>query len=213
MAGMNYVCLYISYLESLAPFTNEEIGRIVKAMLTYASAGELPQFEGNERFIWPTLKAQIDRDEAVYQDRCEKNRVNGAKGGRPPKNRTVIPETERFLEKPKKAKEKEKEKEREKEKEKDSITAGKPPTRHKYGRYENVLLSDDDLEKLKAEFPEWEDRVDRLSEYMESTGKKYKNHLATIRSWARKDSTPLKPDRVKSKNALDMTKTDLDGLF
>ena len=27
------------------------------------------------------------------------------------------------------------------------------PTRHKYGEYKNVLLSDEELEKLKAEFP------------------------------------------------------------
>lgn len=126
MAGMNYVCLYISYLESLAPFSDDEIGRMVKAMLTYAETGEVPQFDGNERFIWPTLKAQIDRDEAAYQERCEKNRANGAKGGRPPKNQSVIPETEWFFEKTKKAKEKEK------EKEKESIEADKPPTRHRF---------------------------------------------------------------------------------
>ena len=61
-------------------------------------------------------------------------------------------------------------------------------TRHKYGLYTNVLLSDEDMEKLKAEFPtDWQERIDRLSEYIASTGKSYKNHLATIRSWARKD--------------------------
>ena len=61
--------------------------------------------------------------------------------------------------------------------------------KHKYGMYKNVLLSDPDLEKLKNEFPDdWEFRIERLSEYMESTGKKYKNHLATIRVWARKES-------------------------
>lgn len=59
--------------------------------------------------------------------------------------------------------------------------------RHKYGQYKNVLLSDEDMEKLKNEFPDYEVRIERLSEYMESSGKKYKNHLATIRSWARKD--------------------------
>ncbi len=62
------------------------------------------------------------------------------------------------------------------------------PTRHKHGQYNNVLLTDDEFEKLKTEFPDdWSARVDRLSEYMASTGKSYKNHLATIRSWARKD--------------------------
>lgn len=62
------------------------------------------------------------------------------------------------------------------------------PSRHKYGRYNNVLLSDDDLKKLQSEFPDWQARIERLSEYMESTGKSYKSHLATIRNWARKDT-------------------------
>lgn len=61
--------------------------------------------------------------------------------------------------------------------------------RHKYGEYENVLLSDTDLAKLKSEFPtDWEERIERLGAYMASTGKTYKNHLATIRNWAKRDS-------------------------
>lgn len=64
----------------------------------------------------------------------------------------------------------------------------KKETRHKYGEYSNVLLSDTDLAKLKAEFPtDWEERIERLSNYMESKGVSYKNHLATIRNWARRD--------------------------
>lgn len=65
----------------------------------------------------------------------------------------------------------------------------KKETRHKYGEYSNVLLSDTDLAKLKSEFPnDWEERIERLSAYMASTGKTYKSHLATIRNWARRDS-------------------------
>lgn len=63
--------------------------------------------------------------------------------------------------------------------------------RHKYGMYEQVLLTDEDYEKLKEEFPhDYSERITRLDEYIASTGKKYKNHLATIRSWARKDTKP-----------------------
>lgn len=66
-------------------------------------------------------------------------------------------------------------------------------TRRKYGEYSNVLLSDSDLAKLKSEFPnDWEERVERLSAYMASTGKGYKSHLATIRNWARRDSEARK---------------------
>jgi len=70
-----------------------------------------------------------------------------------------------------------------------SITKAKP-TRHKYGEYKNVLLSDEQLEKLKKEFPaDWEARIERVSSYCESTGKSYKNYFATIKNWAKKDHT------------------------
>lgn len=61
--------------------------------------------------------------------------------------------------------------------------------RHRYGLYRNVLLSEAEFQSLKEQFPgDYSARIDRLSEYMASCGKTYKNHLATIRSWARKDA-------------------------
>lgn len=59
--------------------------------------------------------------------------------------------------------------------------------RHKYGEYGKVLLTDEELDKLKAEFPDWQARIERLDSYIAQSGKSYKNHLATIRNWARKD--------------------------
>ena len=185
MADIPYVCLYARYLQTLAPFTDAERGRIVMAMITYSVTGESPEFEGNERYIWPTIQAQIDRDALAYQEKCAKNRANGAKGGRPPKNQTDIEKTERFLEKPKKAKTNTKTNTNTKS---NDIGADKPPTRHKYGSYKNVLFTDEEYAKLQAEYPaDYSERIERLSEYIASTGKSYKSHLATIRSWARKD--------------------------
>ena len=64
-----------------------------------------------------------------------------------------------------------------------------PEKKGTYGCYGNVKLSDTDLSKLKAEFlADWQERIDRLSTYMDSSGKSYKNHLATIRNWARRDA-------------------------
>lgn len=93
------------------------------------------------------------------------------------------------------------------------------PTRHKYGAYNNVLLSDTDIEKLKEEFPDWQERIERLSEYIASTGKSYKNHLATIRSWAKKDrQVPKSYGRrtAEEKNAgycFNANEDSLDDLF
>lgn len=102
------------------------------------------------------------------------------------------------------------EKEEDKEEEKEYIDKPKA-VRHKYGYYNNVLLTDADLEKLKTEFPDWEQRIERLSEYIASTGKSYKNHLATIRAWARKDNQ----HRTVGANGIAITneKSDLDGVF
>lgn len=75
------------------------------------------------------------------------------------------------------------------------------PKKHKHGEYNNVLLTDEELEKLQNEYPDWAERIERLSSYVASTGKRYKSHYATIRNWARKDTekstgnnkTPVKP--------------------
>lgn len=85
----------------------------------------------------------------------------------------------------------------------------KKETRHKYGEYNNVLLSDEQYSKLKEEFPnDYQERIERLSEYIESTGKKYKNHLATIRSWAKRDK-----GNKPTKKVIDESMNDLDDLF
>ena len=56
------------------------------------------------------------------------------------------------------------------------------------GRYQNVFLSDTEVDELQAELPGlWPQYVEKLSEYMASTGKTYQNHAATIRRWAAGD--------------------------
>ena len=65
--------------------------------------------------------------------------------------------------------------------------------KHQYGEYKNVLLTDDELDKLKAEYADWADRIERLSGYIAAKGDQYKSHYAVIRNWARKDKAQTKP--------------------
>lgn len=76
--------------------------------------------------------------------------------------------------------EKEKEKEKDKDKDKD-----KKKIKHKYGNYNHVLLTDDEKEKLLNELDEYKFNlvIEKLDEYIEETGKKYKNHYLTIKRW------------------------------
>ena len=74
--------------------------------------------------------------------------------------------------------------------------------KHKYGEYNNVLLTDEELAKLKNEFTDWAERIERLSSYIASTGKSYKSHYVTIRNWAKKDAekpkVQIKPTRFNN---------------
>ena len=81
------------------------------------------------------------------------------------------------------------------------LTAPTKPVKHKYGEYKNVLLTDEELAKLQAEYADWKERIERLSSYVASTGKRYKSHYATIRNWARKDAE--KKPASKAANMLD----------
>lgn len=59
--------------------------------------------------------------------------------------------------------------------------------KHAHGFFANVLLTDEEMQKLAAEIPNYEEYIEKLSHYIESNGKKYKSHYATILMWHRKD--------------------------
>lgn len=71
-----------------------------------------------------------------------------------------------------------------------------------YGTFDNVFLTDEEYIKLKDKFPDYQNRIDNLSEYLKSKGDKYKDHYATILNWARRDEGKVKSydavrDRLK----------------
>ena len=58
----------------------------------------------------------------------------------------------------------------------------------KHGAYFNVQLTQDELEKLKKDYPsKWDSLIVRLDEYIQTSGKVYKDHNLTMRQWAKKD--------------------------
>ena len=112
-----YFAAYHSYLEAIEPLNDAERGRLFTACLLYSKTGEAQELRGNERFIFPGLKSQIDRDAETYTRKCETNRANGAEGGKTKaKNRSseryqMVPNGSERNRTPPKEKEKEKKKE------------------------------------------------------------------------------------------------------
>lgn len=86
--GREYFKAFHSYLKSIEPLNDSERGRLFTAMLEYSSTGVSPRLSGNERFIFPTMKANLDREIESYRNVEKRNRDNGRNGGRPknPKN-------------------------------------------------------------------------------------------------------------------------------
>lgn len=81
-----------------------------------------------------------------------------------------------------------------------------PPTISAFGRFKNVFLSDAEYAKLKQMFPDhYDDRIERLSAYMNEHCRSYPNHFEKIVEWAKKDNVPTEAAKPKS--------YDLDEFF
>lgn len=78
--------IYLDYEEQFNLLTDEQIGRLMRAIIKYEKTREISQLNGIVKMAFSFIKTQLDRDREKYEARCEKNRENAKKGGRPRKN-------------------------------------------------------------------------------------------------------------------------------
>lgn len=197
--GKPGVMFYFEVRPCLKRLNLEEKGLLFEAILDYGEFGEEPSLDGMAGLAWDFLRPKLDRDAMRYDKQLEQKQYavyvreakkkgeeslsfDDWKSSRDIGEEQLIspdigryPNTKLQTTNPKPQ---------------TDIKADKPPkpVRHKYGEYQNVLLTDEEYEKLKSEIPEYKDMIERLSSYIASSGKKYKNHLATMRNWYRKEN-------------------------
>ena len=58
-----------------------------------------------------------------------------------------------------------------------------------FGEYRNVFLTEIEYKRLKADFSGLDNLIEQLSTYIQSTGKKYADHAATLRIWAKRQKS------------------------
>lgn len=119
--------IYHEYKEPLNLLTDEQRGKLLMALIDYSESGTVPELDGISMMAFSFIQRQMDRDSEKYENRCNSNRENGKKGGRPkkeekpdgleknPKNPSVSEKPNGFLENPKnpiKNKDKDKDKEK-----------------------------------------------------------------------------------------------------
>lgn len=91
----NSFLIYLDYEEQFNLLTDEQIGQLMRATMQYEKTGEITELDGMVKMAFSFIKTQLDRDREKYNKKCEKNRENAKKGGRPKKQKDNS-KTERF---------------------------------------------------------------------------------------------------------------------
>ncbi len=71
-------------------------------------------------------------------------------------------------------------------------------TKHKYGEYNHVLLTNKEFEKLEDAVINREYWIKQIDEGIEMKGYKYKSHYLAILSWYRNDEDKKKPNKIET---------------
>lgn len=100
--------MYLDYEEQFNLLSDEQIGQLMRAIIQYERTQEMPKLDGVLKMAFSFIKTQLDRDREKYKAKCEKNKENGARGGRPRKQKDIsepngFEETKGNFQKPKKA--------------------------------------------------------------------------------------------------------------
>lgn len=78
--------LYTSYYALIEGLTDEQLGQLTRAIFLYARDGEIISLEPVVRMAFGFIVDDMKRNKAKYEEKVERWRANGKKGGRPRKN-------------------------------------------------------------------------------------------------------------------------------
>ena len=89
--GMKFIQFYFTWREALASLSDAECGRVVKALMDYATGNPVQAFPAGSResLSFSFMARQFDTDRDNYECRADKNRINGRSGGAPVGNQNA----------------------------------------------------------------------------------------------------------------------------
>lgn len=77
--GSNTILLFTEQRAAFDYLSDEDAGKLIKAIYAYADEGTIPNFEGAMMSLFSLVRSQIDRSREAYQKKCEQNRKNSRK--------------------------------------------------------------------------------------------------------------------------------------
>ena len=176
---------YKSFYEAISKLKKKSDKlEIFEAIFKYIFFDENPKLEDAPAMAFDLIKPQLDANNVKYEN-GKKGGKYGKLGGRPKTETPNKPQTNPKETRNVNVNENDNVNDNERE---DTTLPPVNPFRHKTGKYQNVFLSNEEAAKLQKEFPEEAaDMIEKLSEYMETSGKKYANHYAVLCKWIRED--------------------------
>lgn len=76
----NYAALPHEYMDEMAELTDEEWGRLTRALLWYSISGEETDLTGNERFFWRRVVNRENGLQQHYEDVSAQRSAAGKRG-------------------------------------------------------------------------------------------------------------------------------------
>lgn len=81
--------LYTSYYAIIEGLTDEQLGKLMRAIFIYARDGEVINLEPTLRMAFAFIKDDMERNQTKYKEKVERWRANGRKGGAPKGNQNA----------------------------------------------------------------------------------------------------------------------------
>ena len=85
----NSFVIYHNYRETLEDLTDEQVGKLFRAIFDYEIDKKEPNFNGELKIAFRFIKKDLDLNNDKYESICERNRKNGQKGGAPKGNQNA----------------------------------------------------------------------------------------------------------------------------
>ena len=75
----NTILLFTEHRAAIDYLSDEDAGKLIKALFAYVDEGKLPDFNGPMMSLFTVIRTQIDRSHEAYKAKCEKNSANAKK--------------------------------------------------------------------------------------------------------------------------------------
>ena len=125
--ALEYFPFYHSYKKKTEKLTDQELGRLVRALVTYSETGEEQELTGRESIAFDFIAVDIKNAQEAYEEKCSRNKANRNGSSTADNDRQRPSTTDDDLDQ-NKTKTKTKTKEETKDKPKDITEVSSPPT-------------------------------------------------------------------------------------